>query len=492
MGDTLVERIAARALEHLENPRSGDEPVLVQSSPEELVHHFDTTVGLALVPGEAHGDDALVAAVDQVIERSVHTSHPRFMNQNYAGPDPVAVVGDFLGAALNTTNATYEVAPVFTMMERAVLVRLAGLVGFDVDPDGAAPGLFCAGGSLAGMIALQLARHRADPDVTRRGVTGAPAAIFVSASGHYSAAKNAAMLGMGTDAVVEVATDDQGAMDVDQLRAALARARSAGRTPLAVIATAGTTVTAAFDPIDEIADVCAAEELWLHVDACYGGSALFSPTERWRLRGAERADSLVWNLHKMMGMTQQCTALLVRSPDQLAAAFATGADYLFQPEKAHGHLDAGDRTVMCGRRVDVLKLWLAWKAHGDHGFAQRIDHVVSLAESARQHIRRNERGLAPVVAGGFTNVCFLWVPPELRPFELGALSDDDHRRLHAVAPAAKRAMLDAGGPMLGYQPVHGINCFRLIVMNPAVTAADVDAALDAVARFSEAAWAAGA
>ncbi|MEM7285952.1 MAG: pyridoxal-dependent decarboxylase [Actinomycetota bacterium] len=487
-GETLVERIAARALHHLLHPPGGDDPVLIQSSPPELADAFESSVGLALDSGEAHGDEALLAAVDQVIERSVRTSHPRFMNQNFAGPDPVAVVGDFLGAVLNTTNATYEVAPVFTLMEHAVLSRLARLVGFDVDRDGLAPGLFCAGGSLAGMIALQLARHGADPEVLRRGAVGPPPAVFVSGSGHYSAAKNTAMLGMGLEAVIEVGTDDRGAMDVAQLRLEVEKSRALGRLPLAVIATAGTTVTAAFDPIDAIADVCSAEGLWLHVDACYGGSALFSAAERGRLAGAERADSLVWNLHKMMGMTQQCTALLVRDPAQLDACFATGADYLFQPEKEHGHLDAGDRTVMCGRRVDVLKLWLAWKAHGDAGFEERIDHAVALASHARERVLAGDLGLAPVVAGDFTNVCFLWVPPELRPFSLDSLSPEDHRRLHAVAPGAKRAMLAAGGPMLGYQPVRGINCFRLLVMNPAVTTSDVDAALDAVARHSEAAW----
>lgn len=487
----LHERIAARALDYVSNPPAGDDPVMAHADPVALAAAFDASVGLGLGSGQAHGDDDVLAAVEQVLAWSTHTTHPRFMNQNFAGADPVAVVGDWVGAALNTTNATYEVAPVFTLMERAVLSRLAELAGFGgALPGGAgpAPGLFCAGGSMAGLMALQLARHRRDPDMVTQGSGPERLAIFISASGHYSAAKNAALLGLGTDAVVEVAVDASGAMVPEALAEAVRETREGGRVPLAVIATAGTTVTAAYDPLEPIVELCSTEDLWMHVDAAYGGSALFSPTESHRLAGLGRSDSMAWNLHKMLGMTQQCSVLLVREPERLGECFATGADYLFQPDKQHGDLDAGDATVMCGRRVDVLKLWLAWKSHGDAGFAARVDHAVALADHARRRITAGDGSLATVVAGDFTNVCFLWVPPELRPFELAALSAAEHARLHALAPAVKAQMLADGSAMLGYQPVHGINCFRLIVMNPGVAIADVDAILDLITRHAAACW----
>jgi len=195
----------------------------------------------------------------------------------------------------------------------------------------------------------------------------------------------------------------------------------------------------------------------------------------------------VWNLHKMAGMTQQCTALLVREPARLKATFATGADYLFQPDKAHGDLDAGDRTIQCGRRVDALKAWLTWKSRGDDGMRARIEHAVALADHARLLISDRD-DLAAVAAGDFTNVCVTWVPPELRPFDLGTLTEEQHRALHAVAPAAKARMQADGSALVGYQPVAGLNCFRLIFMNPAVTIDDVGILLDLIAHHSEAAW----
>lgn len=488
MTDRIEARIAQRALELVLHPAGGDDPVVDFAGPEELLATFRDAVPIPVgAPASPATADELMEAVELVVRHSVHTSHPRFMNQNFAGADPIAVVGDWLGAALNTTAATFEAAPVFTLMEAAVLDRLAELVGYATGPgDGtvsAAPrGIFCPGGSTATLYALQLARHRRQPDLVRRGASAERLVLFVSDAGHYAATKSAALLGLGTDAVVKVATDDAGAIVPQALEDAVRSARRAGDVPFAVIATAGTTVTAAFDDIAAVADIAEAHSLWLHVDACYGGSALFSPRTAPLLDGAHRCDSLVWNLHKMMGITQQCTALLVRDAGALARCFAEGADYLFQPDKQHGAHDAGDRTFQCARRVDALKLWLAWKAHGDAGFAARIDHAVDMADHARAAIAASDGRFATVVPGTFTNVVFAWVPPDLRPLTLDragieGLDPDRRDRLHRLPPAIKARMQHEGTAMVGFQPVHGINTFRLLVMNPAVTTDDIDAVL---------------
>ena len=495
MSDPLIERLAALALDLVVDPPSGDDPVVRFATPTELVAAFEDSVGLAIGDdAPAHDPDDVVAAARTVVDHSVRTSHPRFMNQNFAGADPVAVAGDWLSAALNTATTTFEIAPVFHLMEATLLTKLARLAGYPVATPGGAtpeplpPGLFCAGGSMATLYALQLARHRLQPDLVTVGAGPEPLAVFVSASGHYATGKSAALLGLGTDAVIAVEVDADGAMAPGALRAAVQVALEAGRTPLAVVATAGTTVTCAFDPLHEVADVAAEYDIWMHVDGCYGGSALFSADHRHRLAGVERSDSFVWNLHKMMGMTQQCTALLVRQPERLAACFSTGADYIFQPDKQFGEWDSGDRTFQCGRRVDALKLWLAWKAHGDAGFAARIDHAVAMADFARLLIGASEDGFATIADTGFTNVVFAWVPPELRPLDLEFLSEADRSRLHRLAPRVKARMQSEGTALLGYQPVHGLNTFRLLVMNPTVGTRDVEAMLDLLARYGAEEW----
>jgi len=484
----LIDGIIERVSRYVTDPPTGDDAVVSLASPDELVGVFGTNVGLGfddVAPGNSDAD--VLAAVERVIDYSIHTSHPRFVNQNFAGADPISVVGDWLGAALNTTGATFEAAPVFTMMESAVLAKLGRFAGYlsgGGDPlPRLPPGLFCAGGSMGTLFALQLARHRHQPDVTTAGANSDRLTIFVSESGHYAAGKSAALLGIGTDGVIKVASDHGGAMIPGELDAAIDQAVASGRVPLAVIGTAGTTVTSAFDDLEALADICQPRGLWLHVDGCYGGSALFSPEQAWRLRGIERSDSMVWNLHKMMGMTQQCTALLVKDPHQLAACFAARADYLFQSDKLYGEYDSGDRTFQCARRIDVLKLWLTWKARGDRGFAERIEHAVKMADHTRARIAASGGAFVPVVSGDFTNVVFAWVPPHLRPIRLDApqaLPTAVHAELHACAPRIKARMQADGSGMIGYQPVHGLNTFRMICMSATLQTTDVDALLDAI------------
>lgn len=467
-----LDELAAPLLELLRRADARDERVADLQGPADHAAAFAALgVPLSLEPGApACEPAALTRVVEATIARSVRTLHPRFFNQNFAGADPIAVVGDWLGAALNTTMATYEAAPVFTLMERAVLARLAALAGWD-----AHEGLFVPGGSFSNLYALHLARLRVDPDCRERGHSGERLVAFTSTHAHYSLEKAVMLLGLGRRSLVEVACDEGGRMRPEALAAEIDAARRRGERPFFINATSGTTVLGAFDPLPRLAELAARHDLWLHVDGSFGASALLSPAQAWRMDGVARADSLAWNLHKMLGVTQQCAAFLVRRTGSLRAAFATGASYLFQPDKPHAELDSGDLTFQCARRVDALKAWLTWKARGEAGLAARIDHAVALAERAATRIAADPR-FCLAAPPSWVNVCFWWIPPELRPL---ARSPEVDAALHALAPAIKAEMLRRGQAMLGFQPVGGgPNCFRLLFINPSVRPDDIDATLD--------------
>ncbi len=473
--DALIDAIVPRMTALLRGADDRHARVCELAGPAALEQAFLAAgAPLALRPGEPPITVAALAqAVDAIAAHSVRTLHPRFFNQNFAGADPVAVLGDWLGAVLNTTLATYEAAPVFTLIERALIARLAALAGWPTHE-----GLFVAGGSLANLHAMHLARVRVDPDCLERGPGGPRLVAFTSAHAHYSLAKSAMLLGLGRRALVVVPCDDHGRMRPDALAEALHAAVARGEQPFFVNATTGTTVLGAFDPIAEISRLCAGSNAWLHVDGTFGAAALFSPAERGRMAGIEAADSLAWNLHKLAGVTQQCAALLVRRPGALRAAFATGADYLFQPDKPHAQLDTGDLTFQCARRNDVLKAWLMWKARGDAGLAARVDHAVALAGRCAQQIADDPR-FCLAAPSSWVNVCFWWVPPALRPLDRSR--PDVDATLHALTPAIKTRMLREGAAMLAYQPIDGApNCFRLLFMNPAVTADDIDFTLTCI------------
>lgn len=475
--DTVVAALVARLR------AADDRAELVQrfASPARLESVFaEVGAPLELTADQPALDaETLAAAVQAALDWSVRTVHPRFFNQNFAGPDPVAVLGDWVGAALNTTQATFEVAPVFTLMERAVCKALAAQAGWT-----AHDGVLLPGGSMSMLHALHAARHRVQPEASRRGVQpGGRLVAFTSAEAHYSLRKAMALTGLGVEQLEVVPVDARGRMDVAALEHAIRRVKRRRDRPFFINATAGTTVRGAFDAIDDLADVAYFHDLWLHVDGCFGASALFSPETAHLMAGVERADSLAWNLHKMMGVTQQCAALLVRHPGLLARAFGSQADYLFQADKNHLELDSGDQVFHCARRVDAFKAWLTWKARGAAGFAARIEHARDLAAYARARVEADPR-FALAVPAEWVNVVFWWVPPDLRPLDLEAPSV--HQRLHGVTPAIKDRMQRAGRMLLSYSPIAGLpNAFRLLFMNPSVTRADVDAVLEGIDEYGQ-------
>jgi glutamate decarboxylase len=509
--EALLRGALERALAYVGAARARSLPVVVDADPEAIAASFlalganrSNGVPLSLADGRAHDSAELLAAVDATLRLSVHTASPRFFNQNFAGPDPAALAGDWIATALNTTGATFEMAPVFTLMELHLLDRLAALAGLRSPEPGVATsagipsraGLLLAGGSLANLHALQLARHRIAPQVRELGAAAGPRlCVFTSTHAHYSIRKAAQLLGIGSRGVIAVAVDERGRMRADALSQAIAAARADGFTPLAVNATVGTTVVGGFDPLAELAPICAREDVWLHVDGCFGASLLFSPRHRGQLDGIDQADSIAWNLHKMMGVPQQCSALLVRRPEALRDCFAEQADYLFQPDKPYAALDSGDLAFPCARRIDVLKAWLSWKRHGDAGMAARIDRAVENASFLRERIAADRSGAwVSAHPGGPCNVLFWWLPAQLRSPEIAAglrarsqaLGSPEtaaiHARLHALTAAIKAGLRTRGQVMLGFSPIDGQpNSFRMLFMNPEVEPGDIELVLAEIA-----------
>lgn len=482
----FIERAGGRLLESLLAGTPREAPMLTYGSPEDHARALADGVGLPLVEHEpAHATEALLEAVETILERAVRSEHPRFFNQSWAGADPVAVLGDWLGARLNTTAATYEMAPLFTLMDDAILGRMAELAGW-ATPRRAlrtapgAHGLFTPGGATSNLYAVHLARSWKAPEALETG-RAPPLVGFTSAQSHYSMEKAFMMTGLGRSQLVQVPCDAWGRMKVDALAAAIEDARARGGVPFLVNATAGTTVTGAFDPLEPIARLAKDHGLWLHVDGSLGGSVLFSERERGRLAGLEHAHSFAWNPHKLMGITQQCSVLLLRDGSALRPAFATGAGYIFQTDKNDAELDLGDLTLQCGRRADGLKLWLTWKARGEAWFGRRIERALDLAARLEGAIVEDPR-FALAHPRSFSNVGFWWVPPKMRPLppEPGPAA---MKRLGTYPRPIKDRLQREGSLMLGYQALGALpSFFRLLVMSPDVTWKDLEASLELIDR----------
>ncbi|XP_076022626.1 cysteine sulfinic acid decarboxylase [Genypterus blacodes] len=451
------------------------EKVCEWREPEELAALLDLELR---EEGEPKG--RLLQRVQDVAKYSVKTSHPRFLNQLYAGVDYHSLAARFLTETLNTNLFTYEVAPVFVLMETEVLRKLRLLVGW-AEGDG----IFCPGGSTSNMYAMNLARYRAFPQAKTQGLWGLPRmTIFTSMESHYSVIKGAAFMGFGVDSIVLVKVDEGGRMSAEDLDEKIDLTKSQGAVPLFVSCTSGTTVQGAFDPLDRIAAVCQKHDIWMHVDAAWGGSVLFSKEHRHLMKGVDRADSVAWNPHKMLVAGLQCSALLLKDTTNLMKqCHSANAKYLFQQDKFYDvNLDVGDKSVQCSRKVDCLKLWLMWKAVGSSGLAELVDRAFALMRYLVEQMKKRE-GFHIVGEPEFVNLCFWFIPPSLR----GKEGDADYQdRLGKVAPVIKERMMKQGTMMVGYQPLgNKVNFFRVIVFSPLVTQTDMDFFLDEIERLGK-------
>ncbi|XP_046402173.1 cysteine sulfinic acid decarboxylase-like [Ischnura elegans] len=463
---------------------AGGCPVLRWCDPENLAARLAEHRPSA--DGRPATQEQLLAFVRFVVDYSVKTGHPHFFNQLFSSLDPYGLAGQWLTDALNPSVYTYEVAPVFTLMETEILLSMRKLVYGDNHPSAInGDGIFCPGGSMANGCAINLARFKFAPEVKANGLHGMPRLVlFTSEDAHYSVYKMAALQGLGEDGVIVVKTDSEGRMDVGHLETQIEWAIGKGYAPFMVSATAGTTVLGAFDPLPEISRVCEKYGLWMHVDAAWGGGLLFSRSHRGLLAGIERADSITWNPHKLLAVPQQCSTLLLKHKGILSACHSRSASYLFQKDKFYDtSYDIGDKYLQCGRRVDALKFWMMWKAKGTIGLERHVDKIMDNIKYFVQQLQKRKSFKLVLEKPAFANICFWFVPPRLQGTEN---SPDYWSQIHKVAPKIKERMMKKGSLMVNYQPLRDWpNFFRFVLQSSGTNQKDMDFVLNEIEQLGK-------
>ena len=330
--------------------------------------------GLPLDPVSVHEalDDAARA-----LDESIAQPRPRYFAFIGSSGLEIGALGDLLAATYDMNLAVDARAA--TVLEQQAVRWVGEFIGYP-----ARNGAFTSGGTISNMTALAAARERALPGSRAAGLGGLRVALYASSEVHYSITRAVELLGIGSDRLRDVPIDDEHRMRADLLAEAIDRDVADGVTPVAVIATAGTTLTGAIDPVGPIADVCEARGIWLHVDGAYGLPAAAVVPDRFA--GVERADSVSVDAHKWLYVPKACSVALVREPDSLSRTFAHEQGYL--PHQQH-ELHAADITLEYSRPLRALKLWLAFRAHGASQFREAIRR--NLAEAQLLHRRAAER-----------------------------------------------------------------------------------------------------
>ena len=419
------------------------------------------------LPLEGRGLEAALDDIETVLRHSVRTTAPGFMNPLWGGLSIASIAGEFVTAATNTAMYTYEIAPIATLIESTILKRMADLADF-----GTSQGTLTTGGSNGNLLGMLCARQAKIPLSSHSGFDGTKMVAFVSEECHYSFRIASNVIGIGHSNLIKVRCNEDGQMLPEALDEEIQRAQANDQIPFAVLATSGTTVRGSFDPLREIAGVAHKHSLWLHVDAAWGGSCLFSSRYRSLMDGIELADSFCWDAHKMMGIPLICSAFIVKDADILRAVCSTGqtAHYLYHDTGAE--VDLGRYSLQCGRRNDALKLWLAWREIGDAGWASMLERFMDLADFLQQRIEKHD-ALEMVSDRMWTNVCFRYV---------GESSEGELNRINAEL---RERLVHDGRFMVSRSTVDQKIILRSVIANRNITESSLDAFLDRVVSIGK-------
>ncbi|MDR7302973.1 pyridoxal phosphate-dependent decarboxylase family protein [Haloactinomyces albus] len=377
-------------------------------------------------------------------------------------PLAVAVAADVVAGAVNSSLDSWDQGPSGVAVEADVVRALAHLIGYCPET---ATGAMTSGGTESNVTGLMLAREHATRAAAGKASRRGRPRILCSTDAHFSVARSAGVLGLGEDAAIEVGLDSRRRMDPESLHTALAAIDDAGDVPIAVVATAGTTDLGTIDPIPEIAGIAETHGLWLHVDAAYGGGAVFSHRLAPLLDGLERADSVAIDLHKLGWQPVAAGLFLVRDatlfdPLQRRVAYLNSED-----DEQAGYRSLLGRSLRTTRRADALKVAVTLRALGRTGLGALVDRCHDLAGHAASRVNDEPRLTLhsdPVL----TTVVFRYLPRAGDP-------DSVNARL-------RRRLLDEGRAVIGRTEFDGAVHLKLTLLNPNTTEGDIDALLETV------------
>ena len=368
--------------------------------------------------------------LEVILAKSVRTIHPMFLNQLFGGFDVTAWTGEIASSLLNPTMATYEIAPILTLIEKRLVKELLSLMSFEQGE-----GIMVTGGSNSNLLSILCARSHYNPSIRQTGFAHNHFRIYVSEEAHYSFDKAVNITGIGTQNLIQVPTNARGEMIPEELERIIATDIKDGFTPLMVGATFGTTVLGAFDPAEKIAAICDHFKVWLHVDAAWGGAAVFSKSARHLTRGLHLADSVTFDAHKTMGAPLITSFFLTKHQGILRAANrGGGSEYLFH-EFDNSDWDTGTYSLQCGRRADALKLWLLWRSQGTDGLMSRTEHLLELASFAAHEVSANSR--MTLIHHHYLNVCF-----QVKPLRTPEHANSFTLKIRKELLASGRAMVN--------------------------------------------------
>jgi len=413
-GNLMVDMLT----EHLKTvTKSESHKNFSDKTPEEIVEIFKCDF-------KNKSEKSFIEIEREILKESMPLHSPKYIGHQMAAPLPLAALSDMMMALLNNCNAVFETGRVAVGAEIAITKWMCSKIGFDDN----AGGFLTSGGTLGNLTALLCAREvKNENDVWEHGVCKEKLAILVPEESHYSINRAAAIMGLGNDGAIQVASDENHRMRIDELKSTYEKAKKDGKKVFAVVANACSTATGTYDNLIAIADFCKEHDLWMHVDGAHGAPALLSKNYKGLLKGIENADSVVWDGHKMMMMPTVVTGVLFKDHLNTQQTFSQKASYLYEHTDEFDWYNFGKRTLECTKPFMSLKLYTALKYYGEEFFGNFIDYTYGLTREFANIIENSEDfELATQVQSNI--ICFRYLKKDT---DLSKLQNDIRNKLLA-------------------------------------------------------------
>ena len=432
--------VVDRTVEHLMT--LNEQPAVKESSPAQLRAVLDGP----LPRGPHDLDPDLATLADVALANQQHGEHPRYFARVASPASFPAILADWLGTGMQSVASSWGGGSGTTTVELVVLEWLRDAIGLAPTSEG----VLLSGGSMANITGIIAARHENGAGV-----------IYLADQTHASIGRSLPAIGQAVDHIRTVATDDRLRMSIGALVREIEADLAAGRHPSIVVATAGTTNAGAVDDLPALSEICRRYGLWLHVDGAFGGPAALSPRGRAVMPGLDLVDSFVMDPHKWLFQPYDVACLFVRSPGALERTFAMYPEYLADLDGRE--VDLHNRSLELSRRSRALKLWLTLRHYGTDTLAQAIERGIALAEYAQRVVEADPR--LEVVT-----------PAQLGIINFALVDGSDQAHKDSVA-----ALTAEGTAAASSTVIRGRTVFRLCIINPATTTADLDVTIDRLA-----------
>lgn len=455
--EKTIEKVTTQLLDFLTNASSKPTNPSLQLFD---TNHFQ-------IPDFSRTENEIKESLQELYDLSMNPANPKYIGHMDSMPTLWAIIGDYVASALNNNLLSLEMSPLITQLEYSMTKQFSTLFGLP----NSAGGVMLSGGTLSNLQALLVARN-IKLNIKNGNVFSIKKepVIFTSEHSHASIQKIGMMIGIGTENVLKIKTDENSKIDIDDFEFQIKNQIDLGKQPFAIVATAGTTVSGNIDPLNNISEIALKYDLWLHVDAIYGGAVVFSDKYKNLINGIEKANSISFNPQKWMYVAKTCSMVLFRDFDKMVENFRISAPYM---KAQNSYINLGEINVQGTKYAEVVKLWLSLLSLGKEGYKKLIDFSFDLTAVFITEI--SKRNYLKLVSKPELNlVCFRGEPTNLNATEF----DNWNERL-------QNYLVSETDFFLSLPKYKNSLWLRTVLLNPFLTTKHIDDLFEHIDKFEK-------